>query len=133
MERNHMGIAPQLPNTSFAKAPHPFSTTIGHALGQDLLERKYNDIDPFTLYPRATMRLIKEGKLKGTLTPLFDEETLPLTKTFWAYRIGQQGFPTLSGALVWGVPKPFRIEWWMIVLVVGIILLVLFLRLKGSK
>lgn len=115
MEVNHMGVAPQLPNVSLANAPKPFSVTTGLSKGPQLLERKFNDIDPQTFYPKALIPKIKSGELKGNLKPLFNESNLPYAETFWAYRIGQQGFATPSG-INYGITN--RLNWTGIVIIV---------------
>lgn len=100
METNHMGVAPQLPNTSLIRAPKPFSPTLGQSTGKELLERRFYDIDPNNFYPKRLIPLIKEGKLKGDLSPLFNDSTLPIMTNFWAYKIGSQKFETPSGKLI---------------------------------
>jgi cathepsin B len=127
METNHCGIAPQLPNTSLARAPHPFSPTLGQSTGKELLERKFYAIDPLNFYPKRLIPLIKAGKLKGDLKPLFDDATLPITSEFWASRIGTTKFITPSGKMVGVKPKVSSNEWGIIFIPVSIIIFVLIL------
>lgn len=123
METNHMGVAPQLPNTSLARAPKPFSPTIGQSTGKELLERKFYDIDPTNFYPKRLIPLIKEGKLKGDLKPLFDDATLPIMTDFWAYKIGTQKFATPSGKWIMEASINSSGPWKQIFIIITIILI----------
>jgi cathepsin B len=111
METNHLGLAPELPNTSLARAPKPFSPTLGQSTGKELLERKFYSIDPLNFYPKRLIPLIKAGKLKGDLRPLFDDATLPVTTEFWACKIGTDKFITPSGKMV-GVKASINADGW---------------------
>ena len=129
MEHNHMGVAPQLPNTSLPRAPKPYSPTIGKSKGKELLERKFYGINPVNFYPTRLISLIKDGKLKGDLKPIFDDATLPIMTDFWAYKLGRQAWATPSGKMVWGLRTPNRTWMWLLALILlGVGLCLIYLR-----
>jgi hypothetical protein len=55
----------------------------------DWLLKTPPDIDEMTFYTKETIKAIKEGKLKGSLNPIYNKNYLPDYDTFWASDVDQ--------------------------------------------
>lgn len=98
LEQNNMSVRPEI-----LSGPSPnLSKLKGLLTEDDLKERQYNNVDPATFYPSKLIPLIKEGKVKGDLTPLFDTSKIPIRSTFYAYLADKLPFMTVSGQ-VYGI------------------------------
>lgn len=130
LEHNNMALWPDIPNikpSHLKEYQDSFLDEMSLVSELDVKERNFYDVDPQTFYPKKQIKLIKAGKLKGELTPIFKPDKTPIDSKFSAYLVGLAKFPTMGNTLA-GYNYPVNFSY--IGVIVGILLLcILFIRL----
>jgi hypothetical protein len=134
LESNHMCVWPMIPGIT--TAPKIYSKV--YLLNQETInERDFNGVDPLTFYPAKVTKMIKDGKLQGSLTPVINRDLVPVPETFFAYQIGYTKFPTFGGTSI-SIARTINnsaksnFVWWFVGLI-SLIVVIIFILIYRKR